>query len=272
MSARVWVLLASLALSAGAQNVAPTAPAPAASESAPLSATEWGNLYLARRDYADAVTALQTALRQRQTKVVRAGLYNGLGIAYQQLNNLKQAERSYKSAHKYDKKNARYVNNLGTVYFMQRKYKNAAKQFASATKLDATQAVYLVNLGSAEFGRKRIPQAMTAYRQALRLDPDALFPQAGSGPVVRDVNETDTPLYHYQLSRLFCTIGMLDDAVHQFRQAYDEHYSKLKDSLTDPAFAPLRARVEYKALMGLPPNAPLPPASGPATAAPEAAQ
>lgn len=260
MSARVWVLLACFALAVGAQNVASDAAAAsaAAPAAAPLSATEWGNLYLARRDYADAVTALQTALQQPQTKVDRAGLYNGLGIAYQQLNNLKLAERSYKNAHKYAGKNARYVNNLGTVYFMQRKYKNAAKQFAAAVKLDATQAVYYVNLGSAEFGRKRVPQAMTAYRQALRLDPDALFPQAGSGPVVRDVNENDTPLYHYQLSRLFCSIGMIDDAVHQFRQAYDEHYPKLKDSLTDPAFAPLRARVEYKALMGLPPNPPLP--------------
>lgn len=262
MPARTWIVVLSMVLAASAQNPAttPSAPAASAESAAQLSATEWGNLYLARRDYANAVTAFQTALRERHSKPERAGLYNGLGLAYQQLGNLKQAERSYKDAHNNDKKSARYVNNLGSVYYMQRKYKNAAQQFAEAIKLDPTQAVYFVNLGSAQFARKKVAEAMTAYRQAIALDPEALFPQPGTGPVVRDVTQNDTPLYHYQLARLFCSVGMIDDAVHQFRQAYDEKYPKLKDSLTDPAFAPLRARPEYKALMGLPPNPPLPPA------------
>jgi Tfp pilus assembly protein PilF len=267
MSARLWVFMAALALAAGAQTTgsapaSPPSPAPAAAH---LSDTEWAGLYMARRDYPSAVAAFQKALKEKQAKPERAVLYNGLAIAYQQLGNLKQAERNYKNAHNNDKKNARYVNNLGTVYFMRRKYKDAAKQFAEAVKLDPTQAVYFVNLGSAQFGRKHVAEAMAAYREALAIDPESLFPQPGSGPVVRDVTQNDTPLYHYQLSRLFCSMGMLDDAVHQFRQAYDEKYDKLKDSLTDPAFAPLRARPEYKALMGLPPNPPLP--AAPATAA-----
>ncbi|MGB6973792.1 MAG: hypothetical protein WBD67_03820, partial [Terracidiphilus sp.] len=97
--------------------------------------------------------------------------------------------------------------------------------------------------------------ALAAYRQALRLDPNALFPVTGPSPIVQDITGQDTPRFHYALSRLFCSMGMLDDAVHQFRQAYEQHYSDIKQSLTDPEFAPLRARPEYRALMGLPPLA-----------------
>src|SRR6185312_1061129 len=104
--------------------------------------------------------------------------------------------------------------------YIRRKYKDASKEFEKAIQLDATHAQYFVNLGGSEFARKHYQPALAAYRSALRLDPDSLSPANDGGPVMQDITGSDTPRFHYDLSRLFCSMGMLDDAVHQFRQAY----------------------------------------------------
>lgn len=215
-----------------------------------LSVGERADIFLARREYAPAISLLKDAIREHHAD---ASIYNRLGIAYQQSQNLGQAQKSYKDALKLDRKNATYLNNLGTVYYMRRKYKDAVKEFTAAINQDGTVAAYFVNLGGAEFAQKHFQPALSAYRQALRIDPNSLFPSSGPGSIMQDVSGQDTPRFHYDLSRLFCSMGMLDDAVHQFRQAYEQHYKGLKASLTDPEFAPLRARPEYRALMGLPP-------------------
>lgn len=218
-----------------------------------LTAGERADIFLARREYPEAISFLKDAVKEHPTD---ASLFNRLAIAYQQSQNLGQAEKNYKKALKLDRTSPVYRNNLGTVYFMRRKYKNASKEFGAAIQLDHTVAAYYVNLGGSEFAQKHFQPALAAYRQALRLDPNALFPTNGPSPVLQDVTGSDTPRFHYDLSRLFCSMGMVDDALHQFRQAYDQHYRGLKASLTDPEFAPLRARPEYRALMGLPPLPP----------------
>lgn len=219
---------------------------------ATLSVGERADIFLARREYPAAINLLKDAIREHHAD---ASIYNRLGIAYQQSQNLGQAEKNYKNAIKRDRSNATYFNNLGTVYYMKRKYKDAVKQFDRAVQLNNTVAAYYVNMGGAEFAQKHFQPALAAYRQALRIDPNSLFPSDGPGAIMQDVAGSDTPRFHYDLSRLFCSMGMLDDAVHQFRQAYEQHYKGLKASLTDPEFAPLRARPEYRALMGLPPLA-----------------
>lgn len=257
LSAIAVATLVSFSVSLGAQTPArpgqPTYSSTDAPPTATLTVGERADIFLARRNYPAAIDLLKDAIHQHHAD---ASIYNRLGIAYQEVSNLRQAEKNYKNALKRDHKNPTYLNNLGTVYYMRRKYKDAAKQFTGAIQLDTTVATYYVNLGGAEFAQKHFQPALAAYRQALRLDPNSLFPTTGASPIVQDITGQDTPRFHYDLSRLFCSMGMLDDAVHQFRQAYEQHYSDIKKSLTDPEFAPLRARPEYKALMGLPPEAP----------------
>lgn len=254
---RVWICAATAACCSmvGAQQTPPSYSSTDAKPSATLSAGQRADIFLARREYPAAIGLLKQAIRDHNAD---ASIYNRLGIAYQESNDLGQAEKNYKNAIKRDHANGNYVNNLGTVYYMRRDYKGAAKQFDAAIKLDATHATYFVNLGGALFAQKKIEPALAAYRQALEIDPSALFPATGLSPLVSDPAGTDTPLFHYDLSRLFCSMGMLDDAVHQFRQAYELHYKDIRQSLTDPEFAPLRARPEYRTLMGLPPETPHP--------------
>lgn len=252
--AAVWMAVAVVTLISlsglQAQNPA-TYSSTDAPRSTMLSIGERADIFMARRNYEAAIRLLQDAIHRHQAD---ATIYNRLGIAEQQSNNLGSAEKAYKDAIRRDRSSARYVNNLGTVYYMRHKFKDASKQFDNAIRLDGANATYFVNLGGAEFAQKHFQPALSAYRQALRIDPNSLFPVTGNGPVVQDITGSDTPRFHYDLSRLFCSMGMLDDALHQFRQAYEQHYRNIKQSLTDPQFAPLRARPEYKALMGLPPD------------------
>ncbi|MGH9486973.1 MAG: tetratricopeptide repeat protein [Terriglobales bacterium] len=249
------VLAGAMTLAASAQTYSSVAPP----QPVALTLGERADIYMAERNFPEAVKVLQQALREH---IDTAPIYNRLGIAYQQMVQLGKAQKYYKKAIKKDKLTARYRNNLGTVYYMRQRWKDAAKQFRQAIKLNPNKDTYFVNLGGALFAQKKYTPAIAAFRAALRLNPNALFPTSGDAPVVQDVEGADTARFHYDLARLFCSMGMLTEAVHEFSQAYDMHYSKLKESLTDPVFAPLRLRPEYRTLMGLPPLPPPVPHTG----------
>lgn len=229
------------------------------SDQPPLTVEQRADIFMARRDYDSAIILLSTAVKEKKAS---ADIYNRLGIAYQQTENFGGAERYYKLAIKAAPKNGIYYNNLGTLYYERAKYSQAIREYQEAIKRTAGQATFYVNLGSAEFAIKKYPDAMAAYRQALVIDPNALFPSGNGGTILQDLSRNDEPRYHFELSRLFCSLGQIDDAMHQFRQAMDLHYSGLKQSLTDPAFAPLRARPDFRALMNLPPLPPATPTGG----------
>lgn len=240
-----------------------TASSLAAPPTATLTAAERADIFLAERNYPAAIGLLKDSINRRTAD---ASIYNRLGIAYLQTENFGGAEKAFKEAIKRDQTSANYINNLGTAYYLRHKFKDAAKQFHRAIKITPARAAFYVNLGGAYFAWKKFPQSIAAYREALRLDPNSLFPvDNGTSPVVQDITGSDTPRFHYYLARLFCSMGMVDDAVHQFLQAYDLHYSNLKLSLTDPVFAPLRLRPEYRTVMHLPPLPPQPPKAGGAT-------
>lgn len=242
-----------------AQGTPPTPPVPSggatySSDTPPptpeMTIEQRADLFIARRDYDAALDLLEQAVKEHKGT---APIYNRIGIANQQLEHLSTAARYYKLAIRADGHNGTFYNNLGTVYYEQHKYKQAVEQYHRAIICDPNQATFFVNLGSADFALKDYEPAMQSYRQALQLDPNALFPSDTSGTALLDLTRTDEPRYHYELSKLFCSMGQLDDAMHQFRQAMDLHYPGLKASLTDPAFAPLRARADFQALMNIPP-------------------
>lgn len=237
-----------------------TASSLAAPPTATLTAGERADIFLAERNYPAAISLLKDAIHRHHAD---ASIYNRLGIAYLQTADFGGAQNQFKEAIKHAHENADYINNLGTAYYLRHKYKDATRQFEKAIKITPARATFYVNLGGAYFAWKKFPQAIAAYRTALRLDPNSLFPvDNGTSPVVQDITGSDTPRFHYDLARLFCSMGMLDDAVHQFLQAYDLHYADLKRSLTDPVFAPLRLRPEYRTVMHLPPLPPQPPKTG----------
>jgi Tfp pilus assembly protein PilF len=109
-----------------------------------------------------------------------------------------------------------------------------------------------VNRGTAEFMRNHIDKARNDYQRALQLDPTALDPSSTAGTLVEDRSVTDPARFHFLLAKLYCSVGRLDDAMHQFRQALEQHYPHWKDVFKDDTFKPLRARRDFQLLMSQP--------------------
>mgnify|MGYP002401749565 CR=1 FL=1 len=221
-------------------------PLPAPPVATPVTVEERADIAMARKRYDLALDLLHDeALRQPQN----AMLWNKIGIAYHQLNQLSEAQKAYRHALKLNSRMSEATNNLGAVYFAERKDGKAAKQFKKAIKLQRNIAAYYANLGAVEFNRNHLDAARDSYLQALRLDPAALDAGGHGGTVVKFQDLHDPARYHYLLARLYCSLGRVTDAMHQFRQAQELHYAHLDASLKDAAFAPLRKLPEFQQLM-----------------------
>ncbi len=250
--ATVLVLLLACSLSLGAQALSGSQRVPSngtASDFAHLDPGQQADLFLLHKQYQQAVQLLQRTLQAGDRS---AALYNRLGIAAEELDDLKLAEKAYKQAIRRDPQKAEYYNNLGTVYYGKHKWGKALKWYKKALQRKQTVASFFVNAGMAEFSRHHYQPATQYFRRALLLDPNALFPEDHGGTVVQDLEHQDPARFHFDLARLFCSLGNLEDAMHQFRMALELHYRHIDDVYHDQAFAPLRSRRDFVAIMKAP--------------------
>ena len=77
------------------------------------------DIFMARKNYADAADYYYRALKQSSFK--NPAVWNKLGIAFQQESKFHSARKAYTNATHVDKNFAEAWNNLGTVYFMEKK-------------------------------------------------------------------------------------------------------------------------------------------------------
>lgn len=247
--AAILVLLLTCGL--GAQSLDQVSPAHSGEATSPtvLSAGERADLLILHKQYQQAVQFLQQTIQSGDHS---AALYNRLGIAAEEMNDLKRSEKAYKQALRLDPKKAEYYNNLGTVYYSQHKWGKALKWYKKALKRSQSVASFYVNAGMAEFSRRHYQPATQYFRKALLLDPDALFPENNGGAVVQDLEHENPARFHFDLARLFCSMGNLEDAMHQFRMALELHYNHIDEVWHDNAFAPLRKRPDFVAIMKAP--------------------
>lgn len=250
--AAVLVLLLTCSLNLGAQALNRSQRAPSnGNASAPvrLDPNQQADLFLLHKQYQQAIDLLQRTIQNGDRN---AALYNRLGIAAEELNDLKLAEKAYKQAIRRDPQKAEYYNNLGTVYYGKHKWGKALKWYKKALQRKQTVASFFVNAGMAEFSRRHYRPAVQYFRRALLLDPNALFPEDNGGTVVQDLEHQDPARFHFDLARLFCSLGNLEDAMHQFRMALELHYRHIDDVYHDQVFAPLRNRPDFVAIMKAP--------------------
>ena len=68
----------------------------------------------------------------KRTPQMSAGVWNKMGIAYQMMFNLEEAEHCYQGSLKLDPKNSRVLNNLATVYDSMKEYASAERIYKKA--------------------------------------------------------------------------------------------------------------------------------------------
>ncbi len=102
----------------------------------------------------------------------QAGLFNIIGLIYDDRHFYPLAEENFRKAVQTDDKFLLAYGNLGNIYSKQKKYGEAETEYRKALALDPNYVHTHSNLGLLYFVQKKYAEAETEYRKALALDPN----------------------------------------------------------------------------------------------------
>jgi tetratricopeptide (TPR) repeat protein len=193
-----------------------------------------GELFMARKQYDEAIKAYQTILVDN---LHDAKVLNFVGMAYQQIGNGDQAERYYKLAVRADKTDSNALNNLGTVEYSEQRYGKAIKYYRKAIAKGNAMATVYTNLGYAYCGIKEYPKAMAVFAQALALDPEVFDHKGNAGSILQQRSSPDPGALHFVLAKSYAKIGDAERAARYLKMARDEGYKEFRAAQKDPDFA-----------------------------------
>ena len=232
----------------------PQVPAASAPASPQLTLEDRADIFMARKSYDDALDYYGRALRQDSAdKVGSARVWNKIGIAYQQQDQLALARKAYGKALHFNEAMAEAWNNMGTTYFFQNKFKKSLKYYQHAIALDPNSPSFHVNLGTSYSRIKQYAEAVDEYRVALTLDPTVLARYGGNGTVVQP-REVDAEYFFY-LAKVFASLGRTPEAVRYLRRAFEEGFDNFKKLDQDPDFLKISKDPTYSELRSNPPVA-----------------
>jgi tetratricopeptide (TPR) repeat protein len=198
------------------------------------SAELHGDILMARKEFAQAIDAYEHVLSENPTNAL---LLNKVGVAYQQLGDLRRSARYYKRAMKADKNFASPINNLGAVEYEKKHYGKAISLYNRAAVLKVDLSVIYGNLGYAYFANKQYPLATDSFGKALALDPSIFDHKGGYGSIIQQRTTTDPGLFYFFVAQSFASAGDAERAAHYLKLARDDGYAKFRSAETDPAFA-----------------------------------
>ncbi len=200
-----------------------------------------GDSLMARQQY-------QAAIEQYKQAPPEPELLNKMGVAYQLLDNIRDAARCYKEALRSDPKNPKYLNNIGSVYMADREYGRAVKSFGKAARLDATSALYQKNLGTALFADRNYKKGWIAYQEALKLDP-TVFDHSTSIRVENPGTIQDRGAMNFYMAKGCMKAGLPDRAIEYLRLALNEGFTTPKKVIADAEFNPLHKMPAFLEMM-----------------------
>src|SRR5215467_321565 len=212
-----------------------------------LSLEERGDIMMARKMYREAIETFQSD--SNKTAVI----YNKIGIAYHQLQQLEPARRNYEQAVKLKRDYAEALNNIGTVYYAKKSYRRAIGYYKRALKISDSASIYS-NLGTAYFGRKEYKMATDAYQEALSRDPDVFERKSNYGTLLQDRNVDERARFHYYLAKMYAKTGRNDLAMQYVRKCLEEGFKERDKFSKDPEFEAIRELPEFKDLMVVEPR------------------
>jgi tetratricopeptide (TPR) repeat protein len=201
-----------------------------------------GDVLLAQGQYVAAIKAY------REVPGNSAVVCNKIGMAWQHLYAVDEAELNYKRALRIKPHYPEAINNLSTIYYAKRNYKKAEKLYRKALKWMPRSATVYNNLGAAYFAEGKFRQGAEAYRAAFAINP-AVF----SGNSFQGIPELGSTAQqasqNYCLAELFARAGMTDRAIEYLRKALDEGFSDRKRLMRDHDFSSLRNTAAFAQLI-----------------------
>jgi tetratricopeptide (TPR) repeat protein len=209
--------------------------APANPAERQISGEELGDLYMARKQYREAMEQYRSLSDQNPHNAV---YLNKLGIALHQQTALGAALKYYERAVKANPRYADAENNIGTIWYQRKKYSKAVRAYQKAIKMRDDMPVLYSNLGYAYFSQGKYDDSIAAFRTALAKDPQ--FFERGSsrtGSILQDRSVADRGRFYFLLAKSFAEAGNLDRAIFYLRKSKEEGYAQIYEVKTDPAFA-----------------------------------
>jgi len=216
-----------------------------------LTLEERADIFMARKNYADAVDYYYRALKESSVK--DPVVWNKLGIAYQVQSKFHSAQKAYGSAIRVNHDFAEAWNNIGTLYYMEKKYSRSVKYYQRAITLADRNASFHMNLGTSYYHLKRFDEAVAEYRTALGIDPQVMTQVSSTGTVIH-ASGADVEFYFY-LAKAFASTGDAEDAVRYLRRALEEGLKNPKRIDDDPDFKKISQYPAFVELMRNPPVA-----------------
>jgi tetratricopeptide (TPR) repeat protein len=248
MAAIVLTLAMANGLRAIQDPPSPQAPAPPHRD---LTLEQRADIFMARKNYADAADYYYRALKQASFK--NPALWNKMGIAFQQENKFHSARQAYTKATRVDPNFAEAWNNLGTVYFMVNKYGKSVSYYQRAITLKSEAASFHLNLGTSYYHLKKFDQAVEEYRTALGIDPKVAVRQSAVGTAIHTGGAD--PEFYFYMAKAYASIGNAEDAVRYLRRALEDGYDGSKQIDEDPDFKKISQYPAYIELRRNPPVA-----------------
>jgi tetratricopeptide (TPR) repeat protein len=210
-----------------------------------------GDIFMAKKQYREALDAFHEGSSKDPV------LWNKMGIAYHQMQQLDSALKSYQQAVKLKKDYLEAINNIGTVYYARKNFRRSITYYQRAIKIAPEQgrsASIYSNLGTAYFARKQYKDASEAFQTALALDPEVFEHRGSYGIMLEERNVEERAKYHYYVAKLYAKNGRNDLALQYLRKALEEGLKERKQLEKDPEFASLRDLQEFKDLLALEPR------------------
>src|SRR5579862_702116 len=202
-----------------------------------------GDIMMARKMFREAIEFYKPGAENN------AILANKTGIAYHQLQELRNAEKYYRRAVKLNPKYPEAINNLGTVYYAKKSYRRAIVQYREALRITPYSASVLSNLGTAYFARKQYEDAMKVYEQALAIDPGIFDQHSGQGVMVQERTVEERAGYFYILAKTCAKAGLTDRTLQYMRKALENGFKDVDKFKVEPEFSALQDNMEFQEIL-----------------------
>lgn len=208
----------------------------------PPTPEDIGDSFLIQRRYQEAID------KYKKVPGDSAAVWNKMGIAYQMLFDMKDAERCYKESLRVQPNVARVVNNLATIYASLKDFSKAERLYRKALKLDPTSALIATNLGTNLLARHKYREGWAMYEHALELNPKIFD---GHGVTVA---KTDMPLeqrgaMNYYKAKSCMREGLTKRAIEYLRLALNEGFADPSKVAQDESFTGLRNNPTFEKML-----------------------
>ena len=176
-----------------------------------------GKAYLAREDFDRSLTELQLAA-QADPKLPL--LHYNLGVVYQRLGRLDEAQREFKQDIALEPAVAFNYDQLGAIAFKLGQNQTAESCFRAALKRDPALGTSWFGLAKIYKQEKRYPEALTAIAEANRIDGKSASA-------------------HYLRAQILLELGRTDEAKQEnaaVRTLKRQSLDKLEAAINGPAY------------------------------------